>query len=204
MHLLHPGGSHVLPPALPGAVGAGGDEVGKLPGFLLCQGTLGRIQKRQAQTPAFRFKIRQSQKLQLPADVSPIQSIPMLLQKYPTVQQMPQSCASAGVMLIGVGKEVQVEILLGHSVQIPLPAAPPEHVSVVGIGVGAVGIKQPGMQLVVIHRGLLVYILVAFSHLHGGVSPGNHKIPHLLLTGTVVENVIVGHLPHAQHRVAVL
>lgn len=67
VHLLHPGGSHVLPPVLPGAVGAGGDVVGKLPGFLLCQGTLGCIQKRQAQTPAFRFKIRQSQKLQLPA-----------------------------------------------------------------------------------------------------------------------------------------
>ena len=60
------------------------------------------------------------------------------------------------------------------------------------------------MQLVIVHRRLVVGVLMVLTHTDGGIAPGYHEIPDGALVCPVVENIIVAHLPHAQRRVAVL
>ena len=110
-------------------------------------------------------------------------------------------------MLVRVGGHVDVEILVGKAV--PAAAPPVRHktrprVAVVGDeGVAVYGVKELRVQLDV-QDGRLLEGVVVVPRLRARIATVEHEGARPVAGGLVVEDVVIGHLPHTEAGVEIL
>ena len=165
-------------------------------------------QKLPGDSPAGAFILCHPQLLTFRLDVGPVHGSALLLLIYVHIHEGPQTHTVIGIMLEGMGGHVDVMILVremiteGSGLVLDQPGL---HILIILHHPQiAVELEQGVMELHVIHGIFVVDVMMSVMMALGVIPSGQHILTHLLPTGGVEQDILIGHLPHLHPGIQIL